>query len=584
MSAPATGDRPEPTDEFATATAPFGLEEGIRIALRAEEDGRVSSLADWLALHPDLAGELASFLAANRGLRSAFGPGRPGREERSGDSWPSAAKLAGFELRGEIGRGGMGVVYRAYDPKLKREVALKWVRSGSFSSAVDEARFRFEAVAVASLDHPAIVPVHASGEADGVPYLVMPLMEGGSLAEKLRALGPDRCLPPKQAARLVRDIALGVHHAHQRGLLHRDLKPANILLDREGRPHVADFGLARAMGVGPGASLSGAVVGTASYMAPEQARGEKGLTTAADVHALGAMLYELLVGKPPFGSGDWMAVLRRVQDEPAPSLRRLRSDVPRDLESICLRCLAKRPEDRYASAQELAEDLSRVLRDEPLGTRRPAWLTYMRRAIDVRRETSSMATWPGLFWGAGILLASQGIAQALVLTAGSGWWTYAPLAANACGWLLGYWWFVIRRAELLTPVERFSSALQVGILLAALALLPAQVAAHRSNVLPYYQPLAVVFGLGTFAHGATHWGRLYLAGLLILAISAAMPLIPEVFWPTAFAIPYGSFMIWVGFRLRDFDRETRSIQQDRPDDPVQAVESSPTNSATADMN
>ena len=566
-----------PPEEFAKKAHSERLEEGIRIALKAEEDGRGSPLGDWLALHPGLAGELAEFLEANRGLRSAFGPARVIERDRAGETWNPDASIAGFRLRGEIGRGGMGVVYRAYDPRLKREVAIKQVRGGPFLSAVDRDRFRFEAEAVASLDHPAIVPIHASGEADGAPYLVMPLMEGGSLAGKLGDLGPGRSMPPRQAARLVRDVALGVHHAHQRGLLHRDLKPANILLDREGRPHVADFGLARSMNVGPGASTSGAVVGTAAYMAPEQARGEKGLTTAVDVHALGSILYELLVGKPPFGGGDWMAVLRRVQDEPAPSLRRLRSDVPRDLETICLRCLAKRPEDRYPSAQALAQDLSRFLDGEPLGaTRNRGWLADASRAVGRRRETLSMTSWAGFLWAGGVAGLAQAVIQVLVLAGNAGWWAYAVFALGLCVWALLYWWFLIRRMAELSPVERLSSALKLGAMLSILALTPAHLIINGRDITPLYQPMLVNLGLAVFAHGATHWGRLYLAGLLILAVSAAMPLTPMICWPAIYGTACMLSFCWVGLHFRTFDREARSGPPNCSGDPVTPGPARPT--------
>lgn len=245
----------------------------------------------------------------------------------------------------------MGVVFRAYDPALKRDVAVKLVRNGEPLTG-ELARYRFEAEMVANLDHPNVVRVYAFGEADGVPYLVMPLMDGGSLAQRLKADGP---LAPRVAAELVRDVARGVHHAHQRGLIHRDLKPGNLLLDGEGRPHVADFGLARSLEAT--ATVSGGLAGTPAYMAPEQARGDKGLTIAVDVHALGAILFELLTGQPPFGAADVPLILKRVQEEPAASIR----DVPADLETICRKCLEKDPADRYPSAEALAEDLTSYL-------------------------------------------------------------------------------------------------------------------------------------------------------------------------------------------------------------------------------
>lgn len=205
-----------------------GLEAGVALALKAQDSGNWKAVVDWLARNPGLAAELGEFLAAQDGLLAAARPARLTADH-------SETVIAGFTLNHEIGRGAMGVVYHASDPALKRDVAMKLVRAGGPLSERDLAGFRFEAESVAGLDHPHIVKVYAYGEAGGVPYLVMPLMDGGSLAHKLKSLGANR-LPTADAAKLIRDLALGAHHAHQRGLIHRDLKPGNVLLDAEGRP------------------------------------------------------------------------------------------------------------------------------------------------------------------------------------------------------------------------------------------------------------------------------------------------------------------------------------------------------------
>lgn len=277
----------------------------------------------------------------------------------------------GYELLAPIGRGGMGVVYKARQRGLGRLVALKHIRAGLDADGRDLSRFRTEAESAARLKHPNIVAVYDIGRQDGMPYLAMELVEGGSLADRL-ASGPMR---PRELAVLMEAIALGVEHAHRAGVIHRDLKPANILLTPEGVPKVADFGLAKqsdaTLSLG-GATQSGALLGTPRYMAPEQADGREA-GPAADLHALGVILYEGLTGRPPYQAATPIETLEQVRNLEAPSPRRLQPGLPRDLQTICLKCLEKDPSRRYASAGALAEDLGRFLRGEPI-LARPAGL------------------------------------------------------------------------------------------------------------------------------------------------------------------------------------------------------------------
>jgi hypothetical protein len=278
----------------------------------------------------------------------------------------SRPTVPGYEILGELGRGGMGVVYNARQLSLGRFVALKMILVGEHAGATELARFRTEAEAVARLQHPHIVQVYEIGEAEGRPYLALELVDGSSLADELG----DRPWPIRKAARLVETLARAMHHAHFRGVVHRDLKPSNVLLTRKGTPKITDFGLAKQLDAPGGHTPTDAVLGTPSYMAPEQAAGQsRHVGPPADVHALGAILYELLTGQPPFRGETHLDTLMQVRtQEPVPP-RRLRPKVPANLETICLKCLRKQPAERYGTAMALADDLRRFLHEEQVEAR-----------------------------------------------------------------------------------------------------------------------------------------------------------------------------------------------------------------------
>lgn len=292
-------------------------------------------------------------------------------------------EFAGFVLREQLGRGGMGVVYRAWQPGLQREVALKLVSSGRFAGTEEIQRLRLEAEAAARLSHPGIVAVYEAGECDGQPWLAMQYVPGGTLSQHL---GKSPA-PLAWSARLVADVSRAVHYAHQHGVLHRDLKPGNVLLSADGRPLVADFGLARFMEQEENLTLTGRSVGSPAYMSPESFKGDA--STARDVYALGVILYQLLTGQLPFSASDPAALVRHcTEDDPTP-LRQLRRGLPRDLEVITLKCLEKQPGRRYASAAALADDLENWLSFRPIAARPSP--PYLRMARWMRRRPAHAA-------------------------------------------------------------------------------------------------------------------------------------------------------------------------------------------------
>src|SRR5437660_659802 len=272
-----------------------------------------------------------------------------------------------YELLEEIGRGGQGVVYRARQKSLNRIVALKVIGLAHWATEAHVKRFRLEAEAAASLNHPCIVPIYEVGEREGACYFSMGLVEGG----QLDAVAKREPIPIRHAAELIAKLARAVHYAHEHGILHRDIKPGNILLDAEGEPHLTDFGLARLVETESTVTRTMEVLGTPSYMAPEQAVGNNaGVTSATDIYGLGAVLYQLLTGHPPFAGGTTYETVRLVLDTEPRKPRLLNPKVDRDLSTICLKCLEKDPKRRYSSALALAEDLERWLKHEPIQARR----------------------------------------------------------------------------------------------------------------------------------------------------------------------------------------------------------------------
>jgi hypothetical protein len=366
--------------------------------------------------------------------------------------------VPGYEILEEIARGGMGVVYKARQKSLNRTVALKMVLAGGHAGPQERARFRIEAEAVACLQHPNIVQIFEVGECDGQPYLSLEYVDGCSLAEAIAG----KRLPVAQAAQLVETLARATHYAHEHNIVHRDLKPANILVAADARrttqikaatkegpalassicvdlrssaAKITDFGLAKRLDSAVGHTLSGAILGTPSYMAPEQAEGKtREIGPATDVYALGAILYELLTGRPPFqGDRPLDTILRVVTEEPTPPTR-LEPRLPRELETICLKCLEKEPRRRYPSAAALADDLGRFRKGEPIAARPLGPLGRLDRWARLRPALA--ATWLAL-----VVFYTHHLALLGVGREDEGGWFHWTVTGLLAVWGLSAWLF-----------------------------------------------------------------------------------------------------------------------------------------------
>ena len=423
------------------------LEAILHTYLQAVDAGQAPDQNALLRQHPDFATELAAFFANQeevvqlaRGMADPLTPALPAAGaatlapgEASGLAPGTQVRYFGdYELLEEIARGGMGVVYKARQVSLNRPVALKMILAGQLAGDKEVQRFYAEAQIAANLQHPHIVAVHEVGEYHGQHYFSMELVEGQSLAELIR----DNTLEPKRAAGYVKIVAEAIQYAHEQGTLHRDLKPSNILIDSLDRPRVTDFGLARRTEVDARLTATGAVLGTPSYLPPDQASGQRGrVGPASDVYSLGAMLYELVTGRPPFRAATAIDTILQVLNSAPLAPRLLNPKIDRNLETIILKCLAKDPAERYATARDLADDLQAYVEGRSIKARRPGrvertgrWLRKHRRSLSLTAATAAVTA---LVMAGGILIwqstrpKPEPVGHILLTTAGE------PLTAQA---------------------------------------------------------------------------------------------------------------------------------------------------------
>ena len=450
------------------------------------------------------------------------------------------AEWGPYDQVAQIARGGMGMVYRARNAALNRVEAVKVLQAGAVAGHIEQARFKFEAEAAAGLDHPHIVPVYGGGVVDGIPYLAMKWVDGGELSARAPELRRDT----RALARVAEGVARAVHYAHTQGILHRDLKPANILMDAHGEPHVTDFGLARRADAAEGLTLSGSVVGTPGYMAPEQARGNRRPATALDVYGVGAILYFLLTGRAPFVGDSPGEILRQVAaDTPAPPHSVTNFPVDPDLEAICLKCLEKAPADRYGSAEAVAEDLARFARGESIAVRPPGLLEWFAREITKVPPDFPGYVWSVKVWFGVIMIACQALIQLAVLR---NWPIWSCWLAYFAAWGGSLWALQLTMAKKFTRLpstEQNSVMIAVGLVIAhilfSFAVMPW--AGPAALALPLYPAVTAMTGLSFFTIGATHWGRFYWYGLGMMLLTPVTATFPR-FAPTLYAIAFAAVM------------------------------------------
>ncbi len=486
--------------------------------------------------HPDLAEEIKQLIVV--GQMIDFVKAAPtdastvaqGTTVLSNSPVQLPAAFGQFELREEIGRGGMGVVYKAWDRSLQRNVALKMILRGIHATPADQVRFRGEAQSAGGLTHPNIVPIYQVGEQDGQAFFSMKYVAGRTLA----AVMADKPMHPRDAARYMIAITRAVQHAHENGILHRDLKPSNILIDENDQPLVTDFGLAKRVEGGESLTGTGAILGTPSYMSPEQAEGTRNPTTASDIYSLGAILYELLTGRPPFLAASAIETILLVRSEEPVRPRALNPQIDVDLEFICRKCLEKTPEHRYQTAGKLADDLESFLAGESVSARSSSLVYFFTRLLRETHHAPVLENWGLLWiWHSLKIFAMCAVTSAMHYAGIRDHWPYM------CLWCIGlvawgaFFWNMRRRGGPVTFVERQIAHAWAAGVIASIGIFTAEVMLHRP-VLELTPILSLAAGMVFLVKAGTLSGWFYIAAGLCFLGAIPMALLGPPISPLLF--------------------------------------------------
>jgi serine/threonine-protein kinase len=517
--------------------------------------------------HPEFCAELSELWGTTmvtqaigqqrRDLDSVSGPRRPVSETVPLFDLPAA--FGDYELLEELGRGGMGVVYRAVPGNSGDEVALKMMLQDRHVSPGNLARFRAEARAVQGLEHPNIIRITDIGDCDGRAYFCMELIEGETLADRL-ARGP---MPPRQTARILLHVARAIAFAHENGVLHRDIKPSNILLrDEDNKPFVCDFGLAREIDAVESLTRTGAILGTPAYMAPEQAAGRRGeVGPVSDVYSLGALLYHMLTGRPPFQAASPVdTVLLLLEQEPMLP-RVLNREVDRQLEMIAMRCLQKPQDLRYQSATELAADLQSCLNNEPVSAERGRFGHVIANLMKETHHANILENW-GLLWmwhSLALLIACWGTEAMYLAGVQNRWWYWLVWTAGFGAWAMVFW-YMRRRMGPVTFVERQIAHIWLGSIISVAAMFPFEWYLGLP-VLSLAPLLALVAGMVFLVKASILAGGFYLQAIALFATALLMAVMPR--WSLGiFGVVSGACFFFPGLKYH-----RKSERQERLSDP-----------------
>lgn len=429
-----------------------------------------------------------------------------------------------YRLIEEVGRGGMGVVYRAEQISLGRQVAVKMILKDQLASESERQRFFAEARATARLQHTGIVPVYDVGEIDGRPYFAMQYIQGRTLQELINTHSIDE----RQSVRVVAMIAQAVDFAHQNGILHRDIKPSNILVDSNGIARLTDFGLAKHTDAGESLTRTGVVLGTPSYMSPEQASGRMGnISPASDVYSLGSVLYHALTGRPPFVGKTTMDMLLQVMEQDPPNPRLLNPKIDRDLEMVLVRCLQKPPDLRYPSAAKLASDLNAYLKDEPISARSGQFAQVVARWFRETHHAPVLENWGLLWMWHSLVLVIASVLTELLQWSNAGVVSYPLLWTVGLGAWAAVFWALRRRMGPVTFVERQIAHVWGAAMIGIAALFPVEWALGLAP-LTLTPLLAVITGMMFFIKAGILSGVFYIQAASLFVAGAAMLAWPQV--------------------------------------------------------